>query len=111
MARKKHRNDSTLHLTDKHHPPLGIAATLLALLSAGAFLAACISAGKSDGHAGLLAGLVGILSMVIAAVGFVMAWISLHQEDIRPHFPTIASIANGLLVIFYMILYIWGTVM
>lgn len=63
---------------------------------------------RGNGHAGLLVGFVGICSLVVAGVGFVLAWISLHQEDIRPHFPTIASICNGLLVIFYLMLYIWG---
>ena len=51
-----------------------------------------------------------LCSLVVAGVGFVLAWTSLHQEDIRPHFPTIASICNGLLVIFYLMLYIWGTI-
>ena len=34
MARKKKERESSLHLTDKHHPLLGIVATLLAVLSA-----------------------------------------------------------------------------
>ncbi len=110
MSRKKRKRDSSLHLTDKHHPPLAIGATLLAVISIGIFGAVCVSAGKSDGHAGLLAGLAGMVSLFVAAVGFVMAWLSLHQEEIRPLFPTIASICNGLLVIFYMMLYIWGAV-
>ena len=92
MARKKKERESSLHLTDKHHPLLGIVATLLAVLSAGMFGAACVAASGSNGHAGLLVGFVGICSLVVAGVGFVLAWISLHQEDIRPHFPTIASI-------------------
>lgn len=107
---KKKERESSLHLTDKHHPLLGIVATLLAVLSAGMFGAACVAASGSNGHAGLLVGFVGICSLVVAGVGFVLAWISLHQEDIRPHFPTIASICNGLLVIFYLMLYIWGTI-
>lgn len=110
MFRKRRKKDSSLHLTDKHHPPLAIASVMLALVSFGIFSAACVSSGQSDGHAGLLAGLVGVFSLLIAAVGFVMAWISLHQDNIRPLFPTIASVLNGLLVIFYMMLYIWGAV-
>ena len=87
MARKKKERESSLHLTDKHHPLLGIVATLLAVLSAGMFGAACVAASGGNGHAGLLVGFVGICSLVVAGVGFVLAWISLHQEDIRPHFP------------------------
>ena len=53
MARKKKERESSLHLTDKHHPLLGIVATLLAVLSAGMFGAACVAASGSNGHAGL----------------------------------------------------------
>lgn len=112
MKRKKHGRDrdSSLHLTDKHHPPLAIGSTLLAVVSICIFGAACLTSGQSKGHAGILAGLVGIISLLISLIGFIMAWFSLHQDDIRPLFPTIASVTNGLLVIFYMVLYIWGTV-
>ena len=44
MARKKKERESSLHLTDKHHPLLGIVATLLAVLSAG-MLPALLQAG------------------------------------------------------------------
>lgn len=111
MFRRKREKESSLHLTDKHHPPLAIGATILALVSLGIFGTVCFLAGESDGHAGLMAGLVGMICLLIAAVGFVMSWVSLHQDDIRPLFPTIASVSNGLLVIFYMALYIWGAVL
>ena len=75
MARKKKERESSLHLTDKHHPLLGIVATLLAVLSAGMFGSACVAASGSNGHAGLLVGFVGICSLVVAGVGFVLAWI------------------------------------
>lgn len=110
MAKGKKGRESSLHLTDKRHPLSGIIATLLAFVSAGIFGFICVVASKSNGHAGLFAGVVGILCLIIAAAGFILAWFSLHQDNIRPHFPTIASICNGLLVIFYMMLYIWGTV-
>ncbi len=110
MFWKKRQKKSSLHLTDKHHPPLAIAAIILALASLGIFGTVCVFAGESNGHAGLAAGLLGMLCLLIAAVGFVMSWISLHQDDIRTLFPTIASVSNGLLVRFYMVLYIWGAV-
>ena len=65
MARKKKERESSLHLTDKHHPLLGIVATLLAVLSAGMFGSACVAASGSNGHAGLLVGFVGICSLVV----------------------------------------------
>ena len=79
MARKKKERESSLHLTDKHHPLLGIVATLLAVLSAGMFGSACVAASGSNGHAGLLVGFVGICSLVVAGVGFVLFDLCLHQ--------------------------------
>lgn len=108
--RKQHERESSLHLTAKHHPKRAIIATLLGLFSLGMFTVVCISAGNSDGHAGLLAGVIGMLCLLIAVFGFILSWFSLHEDNIRPLFPTISSLLNGLLVISYMLVYIWGTV-
>ena len=108
--RKRHERESSLHLTAKHHPRRAIIATLLGLLSLGVFAAVCIAAGSSDGHAGLLSGVMGMICLLIAIFGFVLSWFSLHEDNIRPLFPTISSLLNGLLVILYMLVYIWGTV-
>lgn len=104
------QKESSLHLTDKHHPPIAIGATLLAMLSAVLFGSACFTSGKTGGHAGIIVGFLGMISMCICIIGFVMAWISLHQDEIRPLFPTIAALFNGLLLIFYLLIYVWGTV-
>lgn len=108
--RKRHERESSLHLTAKHHPRRAIIATLLGLLSLGVFAAVCISAGNSDGHAGFLSGVIGMFCLLIAAFGFVLSCFSLYEDNIRPLFPTISSLLNGLLVILYMLVYIWGTV-
>lgn len=109
MSTKKKGKKSSLHLTDKKHPMFAIIATLLALLSVIVFLAACFWSAESHGKAGIFVGLVGVLSFLLSIIGFVLSWISLHQDNIRPLFPTIASVFNGLLVIFYLLLYILGT--
>ena len=80
MARKKKERESSLHLTDKHHPLLGIVATLLAVLSAGMFGAACVAASGSNGHAGLLVGFVGICSLVVAENHYVWQFIFLMRK-------------------------------
>ena len=45
MARKKKERESSLHLTDKHHPLLGIVATLLAVRQGCLALPALLQAG------------------------------------------------------------------
>lgn len=109
MRKKGHKKDSgELRLTDKRHPVYGVASTVLAGISFVSFAAACIISGKNGGNAGAGIGIIGILCFLLSTAGFIMAWISLHQENIRPLFPTIGSMVNGILIIVYMILYILG---
>ncbi len=109
LRKKGHKKEKgELRLTDKRHPMSGIASSILAIISFVSFAAACIISGLDAGNAGLGIGLIGVSCFLVSTAGFIMAWISLHQENIRPLFPTIGSVANGLLIILYMILYILG---
>ena len=81
---KKRRNKKSLHLTDKKHPMLAIIATGLGFLSIVLFFAFCILSGTQKGKAGLLIGLGGFICIIISGIGFLAAWASLHQENIRP---------------------------
>lgn len=99
-----------LRLTDKKHPKIGIVSFVLSIISFTLFAAACVTSGKAGGNSGLVIGVVGMISLFISVTGFIMAWFGLHKENIRPLFPAIGSVVNGLLVILYMILYILGAV-
>lgn len=81
----------------------------LAVLSLGIFAVLCFMSGETNGHSGVEAGILGIVCAVISIIGFVMAWISLNQDNIRTLFPTIAAVSNGLLILLYLIVYILGT--
>ena len=107
-AKEKKRNKKSLHLTDKRHPASAIFATILGVLSVGLFIALCLFSSQSHGKAGIIVGLGGVGCFLISLVGFAIAWMSLHQENIRPLFPTISSLINGLSVVFYLLLYLWG---
>lgn len=111
MARKKKkkRENEGLRLTDKRHPPIAIAASGLAVLSMGIFAVLCFMSGETNGHSGIEAGIVGLLCALISIVGFCLSWISLNQDNIRTLFPTVAALSNGLLILFYLIVYILGT--
>lgn len=111
MSAKKKKRQSSLRLTDKRHPASGVAAAVLGVLSVGMFITLCFMSGQSHGNAGLLIGLAGILCFLISVTGFVMAWITLHRENIRPVFPTIAAVVCGLSIVFYLVLYILGSMM
>lgn len=109
--RGKERTNEGLRLTDKKHPKGAILSTILAVISIGIFALLCFLSGESNGNSGLEAGILGILCFCISIAGFILAWISLHQENIRPFFPTIGALANGLMMLFYLMVYIWGTAM
>lgn len=109
MKKREHRKEKgELHLTDKRHPPIGIASFVFCIISFILFAIACFMSGQKGGNGGLNVGIIGTISFLISIIGFIMAWLGLHQEDIRPLFPAIGSVINGLLVILYMILYILG---
>lgn len=111
MKKNGHKKEKgELRLTDKRHPPLGIASFIFSIFSFISFATACIMSGQEGGDGGLSVGIIGVLSFFIGVMGFMMAWFGLRQENIRPLFPAIGSVVNGLLVILYMILYILGAV-
>ena len=106
--KKKRKGQSSLHLTDKRHPLTGILAACLGVISIVGFLLLCFLSSESHGHAGAAVGLAGLGCFAVSLAGFALSWISLRQENIRPVFPTIAAIINGLAVVFYSVLYILG---
>lgn len=103
-ASKKKQRQSSLHLTDKRHPVAGVLAMFLGIISVISFVVLCFISSQSHGHAGMFVGFLGILCFILSLIGFVMSWITLRQENIRPVFPTIAAIINGLEVVFYFVL-------
>lgn len=109
MAFKKKRQEgSSLHLTDKRHPVMGIVALLFGVVSVGAFATLCFVSSQSHGKAGIAVGAAGIACFLVSLVGFLLSWTSLNKDNIRPLFPTIAAIVNGLSVVFYFLLYMLG---
>jgi uncharacterized Tic20 family protein len=105
---KKRRKKQSLHLTDKKHPGYAIVATILGIVSIVLFIALCFVSSQSHGKAGLLIGVAGMGCVLLSMTGFILSWMTLHQENIRPLFPTIASVLNGLSIVFYLLLYLWG---
>lgn len=107
--KKKKRGREGLRLTDKKHPKSAVLATGLAVLSFVIFAVICFLSGESRGQSGIEAGVIGIFCFAVSIAGFLLSWISLMQDNIRTLFPSIGVVANGLLVLFYLIVYILGT--
>ncbi len=107
--RGKKRTNEGLRLTDKKHPREAIIATAMGVVSIVVFCVLCFMSGESRGTSGVEAGIMGVFCFLMSIAGFITAWISLHKENIRPLFPTIGVMINGLTVLFYLLVYIWGT--
>lgn len=107
--RGKGRTNEGLRLTDKRHPREAVIATAIGVVSIVVFGVLCFMSGESRGTSGIEAGAVGILCFATSITGFIVSWVSLHKENIRPLFPTIGVLVNGLTVLFYLLVYIWGT--
>ena len=111
MFKKKRKKEGELRLTDKKHPILGIWSVLIGVFAFIMFIATCFISGDNGGKGGMLVGVVGILCFIISISGFILSWMSLRKENIRYLFPTIGAVVNGLQIIGYMIVYIWGSYM
>ncbi len=109
VQKGKKRKKDGLRLTDKKHPRGGIAATGLALLSMIIFMIVCFHSGESRGNSGIEAGVIGIFCFLVSIGGFILAWLTLRLDNIRTVFPSIGVVLNGLLMLFYLIVYILGT--
>ena len=107
--RRWRKQEGELRLTDKKHPITGIVSTIIGVVTVLLFAGICFFSGTEGGSAGMVVGVLGLLCFVLSVTGFVLAWISLHQENIRTLFPTIGSILNGIQVVGYMLLYFLGT--
>lgn len=102
-------NRRKIQFTDKKHPFIGIVSMLTAILSLLLMLGLFISSGMEKGKGGSQYGYLGMLNLVLAIVGFILALRCYKKEDIYMSTPTIGSVVNGIIVIVYLILYFWGT--
>ncbi len=97
-----------IQFTDRSHPPMGIISAILGGLSLATLIALCVFSGEVRGKAGIFVGVIGMISMVVSIIGFVLAIKCYRKEEIYVVTPTIGSITNGLLIIVYFLLLFMG---
>lgn len=94
--------------TDKKHTKQGMLSSALGmaaliLLALGVYLSYQMS-----GNAGSYTGLLGLFSMLFAAVGFVLALKGFQEEDAYYLFSQIGVVLNGLLFVVWVLIFIIG---
>ncbi len=108
FGRRKKGKDG-LHLTDKRHPGQAIWATVMGIASIVIFLVLCYMSGREKGNAGIEIGFAGSACTLLSIWGFSLAWFSLKLDNIRQLFPSLGVVINGIMILLYLLIYIWGT--
>ena len=86
----------------------GVAALLMAALSTLLFLVAVIISYVYAGEAGIVLGAIGLSGLLLALVGFFIGIKSFSEKERSYKFTTLASIANGIIAIVWLGLYLVG---
>lgn len=97
-----------IQFTDRSHPTMGIASVLLGVVALAMLIILCIVSGEAKGNSGIFIGVLGMISMMISIVGFIMAIKCYRKEDIYMVTPTIGSVMNGMLVVIFLLLFFIG---
>ena len=95
-------NRKRIRFSDKKHPKHGIISVVLGVL--------CIVSGHAKGRAGMEIGALGLATMVLSIIGFVLAVRCNKEEDIYHVTPAVGSVLNGIMILLFMVLFIKGAI-
>ena len=81
---------------------------LLFMVVFAGFLTASIISWKADGSAGIVVGYIGIGCLAVAILGFVLGVRSLRERDIQYFHPIFGLVANSIMMVALVALYLTG---
>lgn len=113
MNKRSERKEkkTKLKFKGRKHSRRGIFSMFLALLSISGFIAAAVMSSNAKGAGGQLLGIMGLLCLLLAVIGFVLAVKSLHEQDIYYFPPVFGAVANGIMLLVLVALYLIGIMM
>ena len=103
-------NRKRIRFSDKKHPKHGIISVVLGVLSIIILLTLCIVSGHAKGRAGMEIGALGLATMVLSIIGFVLAVRCNKEEDIYHVTPAVGSVLNGIMILLFMVLFNKGAI-
>ena len=106
MAIKRHR--SGYKFTDKTQSKRGILSFVLAAISIAVFMVVILLSFQNRGNGTMYLGSAGVSSMLLSVVAFVLAMISLGEENSYKIFPYLATVLSFLSLGIWVALYIVG---
>ncbi len=86
----------------------GILSMMLFMVVFAGFLTASIISWKADGNAGIVVGYIGLGCLAVAVLGFVLGVRSLRERDILYFHPVFGLVANSIMMIALVALYLTG---
>lgn len=111
MDREK-KKSSNYKFTDKIHPPKAIASVGLAVLTLVLFCVACYLSFQNRGSGTMSVGVLGILAFLCSLAGLFLGIKSIRtKQEIHYRFPVLGIGGNGILAIFFLLMYILGVYM
>ena len=88
-------NRKRIRFSDKKHPKHGIISVVLGVLSIIILLTLCIVSGHAKGRAGMEIGALGLATMVLSIIGFVLAVRCNKEEDIYHVTPAVGPVIKS----------------
>ncbi|MFV0341693.1 MAG: DUF6142 family protein [Anaerocolumna sp.] len=107
MKRKK----DSFKFSGRSHSLRGVISVVLAIISLLLIMTSTILSTISHGNGGMYLGAVGILAFIVSLGGFILGIKACLEKEIYYTAPLVGMIINGLLFIFYFILYMVGIFM
>lgn len=109
MAIKRHR--SGYKFTDKTQSKRGILAFVLAAISIIVLVLVIVASFQSRGDGTMYLGSAGVSSMLLSVVAFVVAIMSLGEENSYKFFPYLSTVLSFLVMGIWVALYVVGFMM
>ncbi len=105
---RKIKSRRALRIVTEKTPILVKVSLCVGILSLASFFAVCIISAKELGKAGMLVGVIPVVSVFFNIVAFIISYRNLQMDNIRKKWVVVSSYLNGALVILYLVLYIIG---
>lgn len=86
----------------------GLGSVLMAVFSGVFLLAAAVISFALGGKAGTYVGIFGLMGILLSVIGFITGLISFGEKKKNHRFSTAGSLANGLLAVFWLALFLIG---
>jgi len=102
------RKKDSFKFSGRSHSVKGIISVVLAVLSLLSIISSSIISAISHGNGGIFLGVIGIAALIISLIGFILGIKGSLEKEIYYTAPVIGMIINGLLFLFYFVLYVVG---